>query len=115
MTESTQRGLFLLAGCVLTLIWVFLCPGYTVQGQIDTPSTYRTPSDHGGWSTKDHAHVDVGEMIAGLVIIWSGLGALFYLLPAIRRASAASVAAERARSLPKPPPKPPIQHEPDGP
>lgn len=99
MAESTRRGLYLLAGCVLTLIWIFLCPGYTVAGEM---SSYRTYIGPGTWTHMEHVHLDIAAFIGGLTVIWSALGAVYCLRRSIIRFFTPAALAQEPQRVERP-------------
>lgn len=77
-------GIALLIGAMLTLIWLLVCPKYTVGGHLSTVSTYQHRSG-GGWRHADFEHLDAALFFGGVIIIWSVVAGIYLLAPHLRR------------------------------
>lgn len=77
ITRHQLLGIHLLAGCVMTLFWIFLCPRYTPGG----PGQYWTQKRHtdGNLLRTEYWRLDFGMFVGGEIIIWTGVFGVYFL------------------------------------
>jgi hypothetical protein len=89
MGNHRNVGLALLAGALLTFVWMLKCPKISIAGQVYT----QTVTEEGSSTHYDRGkHLDPTYFLPGLLVIWTGVAGLGLVL------SSLDFAAMRARS-----------------
>ena len=78
MRRNRQLGIHLLAGSVLTLIWVFACPQFANSGQTQMQKQ-ELSSDSTYVETDQYYELDMGRFAAGEIVIWSAVFGAYFL------------------------------------
>jgi hypothetical protein len=78
----------LLAGAMLSVLWLFLCPKFTTAGDSPTIAAYKTPANvirtehqNGrtyqrkgiGWESRHFKHLSPEHFWGGEIVIWTSL------------------------------------------
>jgi hypothetical protein len=80
MKRNRLFGIHLLAGSLLTLLWIKVCPEFTNDGQTQLHAQRVLVDPDHYILTKQYYQMDFGLFAAGEAVLWSALLGSFFLL-----------------------------------
>src|SRR3954469_8203037 len=78
--KARRAGILLTVGAVVTAAWIFICPTYELSGQTRAIHMV-TDMDQNSRHSEDYKFLDAWTFVGGEIVIWSALGAFYFLLP----------------------------------